>query len=91
MSLSVYRIEDGEKHWVIAESERDALDQLKAAHMIDDYDTVEAYVAAEEPVIAALADADLLTLEVDGPEKETHTAAAWCAINGKGLLGSSVF
>lgn len=92
VGLSLYRIEDSEKHWVIADSERDALDQLKAAHMIDDYATIEDYVAAQEPDIAALADTELITLTIeDGPDKETHTAAGWCAINGKGLLGSTAF
>lgn len=92
MSLSVYRIEDGEKHWVIAESEREALELLKSAHMIDDYATVDDYTEAEQPRIIALSDAETIKLSSDeSGEPEARTASDWCARMGKGLLGSTVF
>lgn len=90
--LSVYRIQDCERHWVIAASEREALDLLKEACMLDDYATVEEYVEEQTPVIVALGAAETVTLSIeDGPTKETHTAEGWCVIHGKGFLGSTAF
>jgi len=88
--LSVFRIQDGETHWVIASSEREALEILQTQGMFDDYDSIEAYLAEEEPAIIELEDDTTLPMRVeDDGTKETHTAGGWCAIQGKGLLGST--
>lgn len=93
VSLGVYRIEDSEKHWVVASTEAEALDLLKDASMIDDYTTVEAYLAEAEAKVVRLPWGEDLLLTTDSGDgaREVRTVGGWCRHHGKGFLGSTVF
>ena len=61
----IFKIDDGEQHWVSADDERDALRWIA-----DDYGTVDQYVADCEPKVTRLDDDELLGVYLDHPYRD---------------------
>lgn len=85
----VYEIDDGEQHWISAESEEEAVEVNATLYGY----TPEQYRAEFEPVVTMLPDNRVLRVYTDEPFRDPspyveRTASEW-AICEKGLIGTT--
>lgn len=90
--LKVWRIDDGERHYVIANDVTDAAVVMFEYNMAADYADVSAYLASSEPRIVSMDDIAPLTVRNDdGDPAETLTCAEWVAREGRVYLAGTCF
>jgi hypothetical protein len=90
-NLSVWRIDDGERHYVIAETRKAALMAVLELDMVE-YDDPEAYELDMVLRVEQLsADKPLTVRDDDDNESTTKTCAEWAASEGRGYLCGSVW
>lgn len=79
--LSVYLIEDSERHWVCAANQADALAV---------YCEIYSGLPESEYEIKKLDPCEVLRVKEDGGEATSKTCAEWTK-EGRGFIGSTVF
>jgi len=83
--MKVYKIEDGETHFVVADSEDDAI-AVMASSGVCEAESPDAYRRDYDPIVERLADDYMIGIRNDDAgTKERRTALAWTA-EGRGYL-----
>lgn len=91
-TMKVFRIEDGETHWVIAADKDDAVAVMVEFNMADDYSSAEDYRdGAVNRIEEVPGDKPVTVLTDDGGDSDTRTAASWARDEGRGYLAGSCF
>jgi hypothetical protein len=82
MGLNVYKVEDAERHWFIAESEEQVRRLYKEVYNED--------VDGNEASVELMPLEHRLTIDTEGI-KETKTCEEWITSDGAGFLASTVW
>lgn len=80
-ALHVYKVEDGETHWYVASSPRDALKQLVHDYTFPVQTAAQWLKENERPAISMLLDDEKLTINMEDEKGDykplTDTCAEW--------------
>lgn len=84
MDMEVWKVRDGEVHWVIASSRDDAMAVMRESAMWEEMDS------GDGAVLEALSPESVLTVNED-EERISRSCGEWVAAEGRGYLAGTCF